>query len=48
MWQLQSNDTRIVKRTIFESAGFIFGMILGINIGFIMAFMYLVMPFGVP
>lgn len=33
----------LFNRTLFESAGFILGILIGANVGFILAFMYLVM-----
>lgn len=33
----------IFSRAIFECAGFFAGMVIGVNVGFVMAFMYLVM-----
>lgn len=34
----------IFSRAIFESAGLFFGLLIGVNIGFIMAFIYLALP----
>jgi hypothetical protein len=38
----------IFSRAIFESAGFLFGALIGINVGFIIAYIYLIFPWGVP